>query len=366
MREYILGRRSDDAPVSVPMNRLYAIECTPTITGASADHRLPIAAQDIAVIARALASAVGIGGHAAPVEIALPDRLAAAQQMDRCNGARPEGRRRKGLVIAGDTQPKEVHALAHLINHALGNVGKAVEYLPRIDLGPADQVESLRELIGDINAGAVDTLIILGGNPAYDAPVDFHFAEALSGGKIRLRIHLGLYDDETAQLCHWHVPEAHSLECWGDLRAFDGTATIQQPLIAPLYGGKSALEVLALLLGEPGRSGLEIVREYWGRQSLPGDFESAWHQALRTGKVAGTASKPKEVKPRGDEIPGPAPGAGEGAGLEIVFRPDPAVWDGRFANNAWLQELPRPLTPDLGQRRADQPGPGQSAGSRGR
>ena len=203
----------------------------------------------------------------------------------------------------GDTQPKEVHALAHLINHALGNVGKTVEYLPRIDEGPADQVGSLRELIDDIDAGAVDTLIILGGNPAYDAPADLHFAKALSGGKISLRIHLGLYDDETAQLCHWHVPEAHGLEAWGDLRAFDGTATIQQPLIAPLYGGKSALEVLALLLGEPGRSGLEIVRDYWRRQSLPGDFESAWHQALRTGTIAGTARKPKAVAPRGKDIP---------------------------------------------------------------
>ena len=343
-RDYILGRRSDDAPASVPMNRLYAIECTPTITGAAADHRLPIAAQDIAAIVRAIAGAVGVGGSSAPVKITLPDRLAQHDKWIDAMARDLKGAGGRGLVVAGDTQPKEVHALAHLINHALGNVGKTVEYLPRIDEGPADQVGSLRELIGDIDAGAVDTLIILGGNPAYDAPADFHFAQALSGGKISLRIHLGLYDDETAQLCQWHVPEAHGLEAWGDLRAFDGTATIQQPLIAPLYGGKSALEVLALLLGEPGRSGLEIVREYWGRQSLPGDFESVWHQALRTGTVAGTARKPKAVAPRGNDIPSPAPRAGESAGLELVFRPDPAVWDGRFANNAWLQELPRPLT----------------------
>ncbi|MGZ3315688.1 MAG: 4Fe-4S dicluster domain-containing protein [Isosphaeraceae bacterium] len=343
-RDYILGRRSDDAPASVPMNRLYAIECTPTITGASADHRLPIAAQDIAAIVRAIAGAVGVGGSSVPVEITLPDRLAQHDKWIDAMARDLKGAGGRGLVVAGDTQPKEVHALAHLINHALGNVGKTVEYLPRIDEGPADQVGSLRELSGDIDAGAVDTLIILGGNPAYNAPADFHFAQALSGGKISLRIHLGLYDDETAQLCHWHVPEAHGLEAWGDLRAFDGTATIQQPLIAPLYGGKSALEVLALLLGEPGRSGLEIVREYWGRQSLPGDFESAWHQALRTGTVDGTARKPKAVAPRGNDIPSPAPRAGESAGLELVFRPDPAVWDGRFANNAWLQELPRPLT----------------------
>jgi len=342
-RKYITGREAEAAPDSRPMNRLYAIECTPTITGASADHRLPLPARDVAAIARAIAGAVGIGGPSDPVVVTLPDRLtqhngwisAMARDLKAAGG--------KGLVIAGDPQPKEVHALAHLINHALGSVGKTVEFLPRVDLGPADQVGSLRELITDIDAGAVDTLVILGGNPAYDAPADLSFAQALAGGKVNLRIHLGLYDDETAQRCHWHVPQAHCLEAWGDLRAFDGTATIQQPLIAPLYGGRSALEVLALLLGEPGRSGLEIVRDYW-RQSLPGDFESAWRQALRTGKVAGTARQPKAVTLRAKDTPSPAPGAYAGEGLELVFRPDAAVWDGRFANNAWLQELPRPLT----------------------
>ncbi len=151
-----------------------------------------------------------------------------------------------------------------------------------------------------------------------------------------------MYDDETARLCQWHIPEAHLLESWGDLRAFDGTATIQQPLIAPLYGGKTAIEVLALLLGEPGRTGLELVRDYWRRQNLPGDFEATWRQALRKGVIAGTARKPKAVTPKLKDVP-PAAKATY-SGLELVFRPDPAVWDGRFANNAWLQELPRPLT----------------------
>jgi molybdopterin-containing oxidoreductase family iron-sulfur binding subunit len=345
-RSYIMGREAKDTETPAPMNRLYAIECTPTITGASADHRLPLPARDVATIARAIAGAVGIGGPPAPAEVALPDRLAQHNGWIRAMVRDLKAAGGKGLVIPGDPQPKEVHALAHLINHALGNVGKTVEFLPRVDQGPADQIGSLRELIADIDAGAVDALVILGGNPAYNAPADLQFAHALSSGKINLRIHLGLYHDETAQLCHWHVPEAHVLEAWGDVRAFDGMATIQQPLIAPLYGGRSALDVLALLLGEPGRSGLEIVRDYWKTQSLAGDFESAWRQALRTGKVAGTARQPTAVTPRANAIPSPAPGTGAGAGegLELVFRPDAAVWDGRFANNAWLQELPRPLT----------------------
>ncbi len=161
------------------------------------------------------------------------------------------------------------------------------------DAGPGDQAGSLGELVRDMNAGAVDTLIILGGNPAYDAPADLEFARLLAGTETKLSIHLGLYDDETAQFCHWHIPEAHALESWSDLRAFDGTATIQQPLIAPLYNGKSAHELLAILLGEPDLSGLEIVRDYWRRQNLAGDFESAWRTALQDGFIAGTALKPK-------------------------------------------------------------------------
>src|SRR5262249_33547061 len=151
------------------------------------------------------------------------------------------------------------------------------------------QIGSLRELVVDIQAGRVDTLLILGGNPAYDAPADLDFALALRGGKVGLRVHLGLYHDETAQLCQWHRPESHGLESWGDLRAFDGTVTIQQPLIAPLYGGKSASEILAVLLGEPDRSGLETLRDYWRRQGLPGEFEAVWREGLRRGVVAGTA-----------------------------------------------------------------------------
>ena len=200
------------------------------------------------------------------------------------------------------------------MNHALGNIGKTVEFFPRADTGPADQIGSLGELVRDIEAGPVETLIILGGNPAYDAPADLDFARVLASDKTKLRIHLGLYDDETARLCHWHIPQAHFLETWSDLRAFDGTVTIQQPLIAPLYKGRSAHELLAILLGQPELSGLEIVRDYWKRQGLPGDFEGAWREALEAGLFKGTTSKPKSVAPRPRRLAEVATGFGRRTG----------------------------------------------------
>ena len=344
-RSYITGQpEAENTPGPATMNRLYVLESTPTITGGSSDHRLPVAARDIAAVARAIAGTLGVGESPAPVERTLTSGLAPHVRWIEAMARDLKAAGGKGLVIVGDAQPPEVHALAHLINHALGAVGQTVEFLERVDAGPADHAGSIRELAHGINTDAVDTLIILGGNPAYDAPADLEFANLLLGGKVKQLIHLGLYDDETARICHWHIPEAHLLEAWGDLRAFDGTATIQQPLIAPLYGGKSAIEVLALLLGEPGRTGLEIVRDYWRRQNLPGDFESNWRQALRKGLIAGTARNPKAVTPKIKDVPPGAKSPVSGQGLELVFRPDPAVWDGRFANNAWLQELPRPMT----------------------
>jgi molybdopterin-containing oxidoreductase family iron-sulfur binding subunit len=343
-RHFAFHREAGGRHAPRSMSRLYVIECTPTLTGAAADHRLALPSRDIGLVARAIASSLGIGGSAPPEEPRLPDRIAGHARWLRALVRDLEANRGQGLVLAGETQPSEVHALAHLINHALGNFGKTVEFLPRVDAGPVDQAGSLRELVRDIESGSVDTLIILGANPAYDAPSDLAFDRLMASDKTKLRIHLGLYDDETARLCHWHIPQAHLLECWSDSKAFDGTAAIQQPLIAPLYNGKSAHEVLALLLGEPDRSGLQIVREYWKQQNLPGEFEQAWRTALEAGVIAGTAHEPKQVSPRIKDVAEPGPTAGRSEGLEIVFRPDPTIWDGRFANNGWLQELPKPLS----------------------
>jgi Fe-S-cluster-containing dehydrogenase component len=337
VREFITGHAEQGAPAE--MNRLYAIECTPTITGASADHRLAVSARDVDAIARAIARGVGVG----PQDGKLPAHLSRHARWVEAVGRDLTRTKGRCLVIPGETQPKEVHALAHLINHALGNVGKTVEYLPRLDEGPADQSASLRELAADITAKRVDALIILGVNPAYDAPADLKFGDLLSFSEIALKVHHGLYQDETAGLCLWHVPEAHALESWGDTRAFDGTAAVQQPLIAPLYAGKSAIELLGVLLGEPDRSGLETVRDYWRRQSLPGDFEVAWRNALRKGVIDGTARKAKEVAPKVQDVPAPSGSSPPADSLEIVFRPDPTIWDGRFANNGWLQEMPKPM-----------------------
>jgi molybdopterin-containing oxidoreductase family iron-sulfur binding subunit len=326
------------------MNRLYVVECTPSLTGAAADHRLALPARDVAGFARAIAARLGVGGKRPELPGKIPDELAAMAAWITAVAADLEAHRGRSLVLAGDTQPPEVHALAHRVNHALGNDGKTVEYVSRADAGPSEQIASLNELARDMNAGAVETLVILGGNPAYDAPADLEFAKLLASGKTKLFIHLGLYDDETARACHWHIPEAHCLERWSDLRAFDGTATIQQPLISPLYKGKSAHELLAVFLGEPDRTALQIIRDYWKTQALPGDFEQVWNRALETGLIAGTARAPKAVTPREAPTGEPEPRGAATDTLAIVFRPDPTVWDGRFANNGWLQELPKPLT----------------------
>jgi molybdopterin-containing oxidoreductase family iron-sulfur binding subunit len=320
-----------------PMNRLYVVESGASITGAAADHRLPLKASAIEDFARTLANVLLVRGATPPDD--GPGRFLGAALRDL---ARHRGR---SLVVAGDQQPPVVHALAHAMNAVLGNVDQTVVYTAPVEVQPVDQLASLTELTRDMAEGAVDTLVVLGGNPVFTAPAELRFAEHLS--RVRLRIHLGLYDDETSALCHWHVPEAHPLESWGDARAHDGTVTILQPLIEPLYGGKSAHELLAAFSDQPDRSSYDLLRAHWQEEyprlaaSRGGDFERFWQQALHDGVVAGTALPPKPAAIR--FTPEPPPPSGP-AGLEVVFRPDPAVFDGRFANNGWLQELPRPLT----------------------
>jgi Fe-S-cluster-containing dehydrogenase component len=211
---------------------------------------------------------------------------------------------------------------------------------------PESQFDSLRSLVEDVNAGRVEALLILGGNPVYTAPADLNFAAALQ--RVPLRVHLSLYQDETSRRCHWHLPEAHFLEAWGDARAYDGTATIQQPLIAPLYeGARTACEVLAGLSDGPGRSAYEMVRAtwrgFWEKGGRSGDFESFWKHAVHDGVVPNTAREARNVRPVGN-WPAAQAAAEPAPGLVAVFRTDPTLFDGRFANNGWLQELPRPLT----------------------
>ena len=246
------------------------------------------------------------------------------------------------VVIPGDHQPRAVHALAHAVNQALGNVGKTVFCTDPINANPVNQTESLKDLVGDIRGGKVDLLVILGGNPVYDAPADLAFADTLANSKIPLRIHLGLYADETAELCQWHVNEAHYLEAWGDARAYDGTVSIVQPLIAPLYEGKSAIEMLAMLSGQADATGHDLVQAYWKKQHPGADFDAFWRKSLHDGWVEGTAFAPKQLTAKA--AASPAPAAANSSGIELNFRRDASIYDGQFANNGWLQELPNPMT----------------------
>src|SRR5207249_9683054 len=164
-----------------------------------------------------------------------------------------------------------------------GNVGQTVEYIEPVEPNAVDQIESLRELVRDMQAGAVDLLVIVGGNPVYTAPADLELPKGLAN--VRLRMHLSLYEDETSEMCHWHVPETHFLESWGDIRSDDGTTTIMQPLINPLYAGKSAYEVLSSVLGQPTRTAYEILREEWGKGQNKKDFEKAWRKSVHAGVV---------------------------------------------------------------------------------
>ena len=325
------------------MNRLYVVESTLSNTGGMADHRLPMRASEIERFARAVANKLGVASEVSGAEADHPGHA----QWVKSLVADLQKHRGSSIVLAGEHQPPSVHALAHALNHALGNVGKTVIYTDPVEADPGNQLASLRDLVEDMKAGRVDLLVVVDSNPVFTAPVDLSFSEHFL--KVRLRVHLSLYQDETAVLCHWHVPQAHYLESWSDARAFDGTTTILQPLIAPLYDGKSAHRLLSALLGRPERPSHDIVREYWEKQNLSGDFENSWQTALHDGLLAGTALPPKQVSLKRDFLgqgAGEVPAvAGSGTpGLEIVFRPDPTIWDGRFANNGWLQELPKPLT----------------------
>jgi molybdopterin-containing oxidoreductase family iron-sulfur binding subunit len=319
-------REAASGPATPP--RFYAVESTPTASSTLADHRFSVKPSEVSAVAAAFLAAVS-GKNTAPrfpwLAPVAADLLAAGSG---------------GLVVAGEYAPAEVHALCHAINGALGALGTTVLLTDPVEAEPVDQLASIRELAADLKAGTVDTLLVVGGNPVFDAPADLAFSEVIQ--KAAFRAHLSLYDDETSAYCTWHLNEAHPLESWTDARAFDGTASIAQPLVEPLYEGKSAHEVLAAVLGQPAARGGDIVRATWQKRH-PDGFETFWRKALHDGIVAGTALAPKSLAPRKD-VSAPAEAAAPAGAFELVLRPDPGVFDGRFANCGWLQEMPRPLT----------------------
>jgi molybdopterin-containing oxidoreductase family iron-sulfur binding subunit len=328
-------RRNLEAGPSSKLNRLYSVESMITSTGSMADHRLPMQSSEVAAFAGALADAIGVAGATSSFSKSGDWVSSIARDLQSHRGS--------SIVIAGETQPAYVHALAHAMNAALGNVGKTVVYTETVEGNPVNQMDSLHDLVSDLNGGKVDALFILGGNPVYDAPADWEFASAMMSAKTR--VHTGLYLDETAELCQWHVPAAHYLESWSDARAYDGTVSIVQPLIAPLYDAHSAHEIVALLTSDSGKSGHDLVKSYWQSQRPEKDkaFEALWETSLHNGLVAGTAMAPISVAV-GTGFAKQTPSAADSNALEIVFRPDPSIGDGEYANNGWLQELPKPIT----------------------
>jgi molybdopterin-containing oxidoreductase family iron-sulfur binding subunit len=348
-RDFVAGRRVPEPAAS--MNRLYALEGAFTVTGGMADHRLRARPTEIALMAaallaecleeaplapdlvRALRARLGPWAERAPHRAAL---TVMARDLRRHRG--------RGIVIAGLDQPAQVHALAHALNAVLGNVGSTVYFTPPA-LEEAGNPNDLAALAADLRAGRVSTVVIFETNPVYGAPADLDFQRAL--GHAQQRIYFGLYENETSQACNWYLPATHYLESWGDARAYDGTLSFVQPLIAPLFQGRSLPEVLSMFLGDTERTGEEIHRDHWRKQRTARGFQDFWQGALRRGFIEGSAFPRTTVPPRWDALLteiGKAPPSGPADTFELQYRLCPRLQDGRFSNNPWLQELPDPIT----------------------
>jgi MoCo/4Fe-4S cofactor protein with predicted Tat translocation signal len=366
MRQFASRRRVDSAEAADTLSRLYVVESNHTLTGGRADNRLPLKSSQIEAFARAVAAGTGASGvsGAAP---AGSEAFATAVANDLT------AHKGRAVVMVGDSQPPAVHAIAHAINAA---IGAPVTYLPTPEVVPSEQTAALVELVADINASQVQMLVIIGeSNPVYSAPADLKFVEAIQ--KVSLVVHSGLFFDETATYSKWHIPAAHYLEAWSDARTIDGTVSIVQPLIQPLYGGKSAHELIATLTERPERNGYDVVREYWQANSptvptVPAvptagsastakpattaaaapaaaptaaeAFEKQWRKWLHDGFIEGSAGIAGTTTVAPDVATRVAQSGAPVDGIEVNFRRDPTIYDGRFANNGWLQELPKPMT----------------------
>jgi len=338
-RDWAKGRRSADEGT---MNRLYSAESRFTVTGTNADHRLPLPSSEIPKLIRALAARLGVG-HTEPGD--LNGASAFIEQLAR--DLKSHGS--ESIVVIGANQPASMHTLVAAINDELGAAGNTVRYSDEPLATDRPQRQQLAELTEHMNAGDIDTLVMLGSNPVYNTPVDLDFAGAMK--QVATTIHCGLYYDETAIESTWHLPRAHYLEAWGDARAWDGTRSIQQPLIKPLFDGKTPDELLAMLTAQPVTDSYDLVRSTFQRQKLvTGEtFEKAWRKALHDGVVPDSAMQSVNVSVASDAVSSaiePANGAAtrEQGAFEVTFWADESLRDGRFANNGWLQELPDPVT----------------------
>jgi MoCo/4Fe-4S cofactor protein with predicted Tat translocation signal len=336
-RHFAARRRPDET--GGRMSRVYAIESTPTLLGAKADHRLALHPSDLVQAVRYLAAATGAG----PAEW----RRATVKDQAWLDATASDlmQHKRRVLVHAGPEQPVDVHRLADAINSTLGAFGATIRLIEPVAAVPAEGGNSLADLVADMEAGKVDSLLMLETNPVYTAPADVDFAAALR--RVPLSVSLARYVDETARVSTWHIPAAHEYEAWSDVRAFDGTITIQQPQVRPLYDGHAAQEVLAPLQGNTLPVDYDLLRGFWQQQAQnhgAGNFEEFWHQSLRTGVVASSAVAPVAVTPKFAPVGGSLASALSENRLAVLFRPDEIVRDGSYTDNPWLLEMPRPFT----------------------
>ena len=399
LKDYAAGKAW--SPEKTDINRLYVVETTSTLTGAKADHRIAVKPSQLTEVAKAVAAKIGVGGATST----YTDNGKWIDAMTRDLMAN----KGKSLVVAGRTASPVVHALAHAMNNALGSVGQTVTYAEPFSPGTdRAQTDQLRDLVTDIENGLVKTLVIMGGNPAYNTPSDLRLDFNRLNTKVPLRVHLGSHYDETADICHWHVPEKHYLESWADGRAYDGTMTMTQPLIDPLYDSYSKYELVQLCFKENfDKKDYDIVRAFWQTQNVSAPaavattaaaantarptaaspannassnnansapasgttaagrgsqantagsapaatsanaataFEDRWRKYVHDGFVGNSAATAKTVTANSAFLSQPQPSQPAANGdLEILILPDPNVYDGRFANNGWMQELPKPL-----------------------
>jgi MoCo/4Fe-4S cofactor protein with predicted Tat translocation signal len=320
------------------MSRVYAVESTPTLLGAKADHRLAMRPDEIVESLRYLAGSLGAG----PREWAQQNHTRSAW----LNALADDLMQHRGrvLVHAGREQPADIHLLVDAINKALGAFGNTVHLIAPVLAHTGSMRQSIGELVQDMASGKVDTLLILDANPIYDAPADLDFAGTMR--RVPFSVSLALYEDETALAANWRIPATHEYETWGDARAFDGTVTIQQPQVRPLYGGRSAQQICAVLRGDFVSEDYKLLRDYWQRraqQENRGDFETFWHEALRVGVVPNTAESPLSVS-NTSVAPAPVVKTPPQKELVALFRPDEGTWDGRYADNPWLLEMTRSFT----------------------
>ncbi len=339
-REYSERRKLASGPEGATMNRLYTVESSTTTTGLKAEHRLALRPSEIPAFTAALAAALGVS---APVpSYGWTD---AQTQYLKAVAADLKANAGKCVVIAGEQQDPSVLSLALRINEALGNYGKTVSFTDAINPMPTVQLAELKGLVNDLWSGKVDWLLMLNTNPVYDAPADLNFVDAMRRAKTT--VHLGKHADETGSITDWQIPASHYLESWSDARSYDGVASVVQPLIDPLYKSHSAHEIVQAMLDESTKTPYDAVRETWqpllakSTDGKTADFEMNWRKALHAGWIDGSAL-PTAATATVAAINAPAPNSKDA--IEVQFRPDPTIYDGRFANVGWLQELPKPVS----------------------